>query len=346
MNLFFFAIGARDRASSRLRVWDHLEWARQSGFTVRADSQTALSVRRAGWAVYLRIAIRLPRWIYEFFWADVIFIQESLLLWPLLAFKRLGKNRQIIFDFSDPVDHAGPGFKGRLRKAMFGKMTQNADALMFENRAYESRLRDLGKPLWHFYGPVDARRYGEARAIVEQQGAVAGPVKLVWTGSPGTFDIIRPLLPVIDKIAAERPLELTLIGVESAEFEFHHAHVTVHRWEEKTEFSLVAKGALGLFRLPDDDSALLRGAGKLFIYLAAGVIPIATNRGISRDVMTESGLGFAVDNDADWSDVLQNAIEKAERKMADSQSARNFALKHLSYEEYRKQLALLFATAP
>jgi glycosyltransferase involved in cell wall biosynthesis len=285
---------------------------------------------------------RLPKWVYGFFWADVIFVQESLLLWPLLYFKRVGKNRRIIFDFSDPVDHAGPGLKGRLRKAMFGKMTQNADALMFENRIYESRLGELGKPLWHFYGPVDARRYKEARSELETLETFDSPVKLLWTGSPGTFEFIRPLLPIIDRIAAERPLELILIGVESAMFSFKHAKVTVHRWEEETEFSLVAKGTLGLFRLPEDDSALLRGAGKLFIYLAAGVIPVATNRGISRDVMNESGIGFAVDDAADWSDTLQKAINSVATMQPTSRSAQNFALEHLSYEAYRTQLALLF----
>jgi glycosyltransferase involved in cell wall biosynthesis len=225
---------------------------------------------------------------------------------------------------------------------MFRKMTQNADAIMFENRTYESRLGELGKPLWHFYGPVDARRYGEARSELEKLETAESSVKLLWTGSPGTFEFVRPLLPVIDQIAAERPLELILIGVESAMFTFQHAQVTAYRWEEETEFSLVAKGTLGLFRLPEDDSALLRGAGKLFIYLAAGVIPVATNRGISRDVMNDSGIGFPVDDAADWSDVLQKAIKLVANMQPASRSAQHYALEHLSYEAYRKQLALLF----
>ncbi|MGN3974585.1 hypothetical protein [Tsuneonella sp. SYSU-LHT278] len=345
MRLFLFAIGARDRASSRLRVWDHLDWLRGQGHAVECDSLTPRmsELTRAGLAG--RIIARLPRWIAAFFRADAIVIQETLLLWPLVPLRNLGKRRRLIFDFSDPVDriHAGRGALARLRALAFDRMVRGADVVMVENRRYEARLSGRARRIAHQYGPVDAVRYAQGRdqARSRAQGAGQSGLRIGWTGSPGTYRFIAPLIPIIDRIAAEVPIEIALIGVKAVPETVEHARLTLIDWTEGGEFTQVPSFDLALFRLEPTEDARWRGAGKLFIYMASGVPFLATKSGIAHDAMQESRVGFAVADDAHWEQALRTAIADGEERKRMSQASIAFAQDQLSYERYRTQLARL-----
>ncbi|MFN6933731.1 MAG: hypothetical protein ACK4NZ_01095 [Tsuneonella sp.] len=346
--VFLFAVGARDRASSRLRVWDHIDWLKEQGFDVQVDSQIADGITGAGMGTYVRAIMGLPRWLAKCFWADVLFIQESLVLWPIAFMKNIGRERRLVFDFSDPIDSVGSGFKAAIRRRLFSLMVGRADAVMVENRAYFGRLDGAAKQLAHFYGPVNASRYGAARLRSEAEGTASEerPLRFVWTGSPGTFAFVAPLLHEIDRLAATRSVTVSLIGAPDVDLDLQHAAMERHSWREETEFDLVAAADFGLFRLPPGNAGLLRGAGKLFIYLAAGVVPIASARGISADLMAESGLGIPVVDDTDWSGALQRASAMSVTERAEaSRRSRAFAANDLSYEAYRKRLVSLLGQA-
>jgi hypothetical protein len=332
-----FAIGARDRASSRLRIWDHVAWLEGRGHTVLADSLTppAAETTRAG--LIARILSRMPDWVAAFFRSDVVVIQEALLLWPLLYFKNLGKRRRAMFDFSDPVDRHGRGLKGVLRRFAFRRMVGLADVTMVENRSYQESLKDRSPAVAHFYGPVNAARYLAGR---EQSSAHARPAELRigWTGSRGTYGFIAPLMPVIDEIARDLPIEVMLIGVGEIDYTFRHATLTLLPWNEESEFSLVPTFDIGLFRLEPTADALWRGAGKLFIYMAAGVPFVASDLGIAHRAMAESDLGYPVSDDSDWDAVLRRAAQDKEGRRRMSERSLAYARDNLSYEAYRRAL--------
>ncbi|MBD8620610.1 hypothetical protein IFT67_16940 [Sphingomonas sp. CFBP 13728] len=341
MKIFLLAIGARDRASSRLRIWDHVDWLRGQDKSVRADSLVPLGAKVISIQLVARIIARVPRWIAAFLWADAIVLQEVLLLSPLLLIKNLGKDRRVVFDFSDPVDRHGSGWKGYIRRAAFELIVRRADIVMVENRSYLDLLRGRARTCMHFYGPVDATRYGGTRAALLPRRHDA-PVRIGWTGSPGTYRFIAPLMPVIDVIARDHPIEVMLIGVAAIDYDFRHATLRLVAWDETTEFATVPTFDLGLFRLDDSEDALWRGAGKLFIYMAAGVPFLANDRGIARDLMAEAGVGFRVAGGADWETVLRNAVANrdARDRMATASLDRAAML---SYEAYRATLMAALA---
>lgn len=344
MKLFMFAIGARDRASSRLRVWDHLEWLRGQGHDVVCDSLTPRMNELTRSVLAQRIFIRLPRWIAAFFRADAIVVQETLLLWPLLFLRNLGKRRRVVFDFSDPVDriHSGRGMVAGMRAFAFERMVRGADVILVENRRYEGLLMARARQIKHQYGPVDAARYSEGRTQVAAQPRGSDrPLRIGWTGSPGTYRFIAPLIPIIDRIAAEIPIEIALIGVRSIPEKISHAKLTLIEWNEVGEFTEVPALDLAIFRLEPSEDARWRGAGKLFIYMASGVPFLATDDGIAHDAMQESRVGFAVADDADWERKLRTAIADEEERERMSQASVAFANRELSYERFRMLLSRL-----
>ena len=339
MRLFAFAIGAQDRASSRLRVWDHVDWLRAQGNSIRIDSLAGPGMKKADARFLARLALRYPRWLLNFFWSDAVLVQESLALWPAVLLKNLGKRRTILFDFSDAVDRIGHGFRRRLRRKLFELLVRRADAVVVENGAYVGLLAAKARRCAQFYGPVDAARYRASREYLRASSAESGRLRIGWTGSPATYVFIAPLLPVIDELAREFPIELVLMGVKSVDYRFVSASLVTMDWSEDAEFDLVPTFDLGLFRLDGSEESHWRGAGKLFIYMAAGVPFVASDVGIAKAVMDESGIGFRVADEGRWLDVLRTAAGNPGAREVFAAKSLAFARDKLSYERYREQVS-------
>ena len=330
--LFVLAIGDRRRASSRLRVWDHLEALEGIITPGRSDCvvPTALVGRPA--ALALRLLCRAPLWLWWFARARVVYIQETLILWPLVSIAaRLGGKR-VIFDFSDPVDSIGHGLKRALRRFAFDRMVHGADHVIVENRCYQ---RDLPRnDVIQFYGPVNVTRYQADRAAAPQRRLDA-PLRVGWTGSPGTLHFIAPLFPHLDALAGEMKIELTLIGVTQVDYPFRHLPTTCLPWNEELEFAEVPKFDIGLHRLDQSSLSLKRGAGKIFIYMAAGVPFVTDARGIGANVVAESGAGTIVAKDADWPDRLRDILTDQPARREHAERGMDFATTEMSYDVFR-----------
>lgn len=332
--VFFLAIGARDRASSRLRVWDHVDWLRDQGFDVTAESVLLPAREHTRWRALARLVRRLPGWLAAFARADAVFVQETLILAPFL-WLRPSKKQRLVFDFSDPVDRAGTGLRGAVRRWAFARMVAGADAVVVENRGYMAKLAGKARRIEHQYGPVDARRYAPSQD--HSAGGDDRPLTVGWTGSPGTFGFIEPIFPALAGLHRTRPIELVLIGAPAQvpECPFPVSCIT---WDVDTEFAQLPTFDIGLFRLPPGPDGLWRGAGKLFIYIASGVHFVASDAGIAKDVMAETGFGSAVADDG-WDTPLAEAYDSVRAQAGRKPPAyRDYAAAHLSYEAYRARL--------
>ena len=288
-----------------------------------------------------RIVSRWPQWAWNFIHADRVFIQETLLLAPLMWIKRWVKPRHVVFDFSDPIDTIGSGLRNSMQQLGFASMTRSADHVVVENAAYLIALRGLGIKVSQFHGPVDVDRYHESACA--QPSRDKNIVRIGWTGSPGTLSFIAPLFPVLDGLARLHRIELMLIGVNSINYSFKFLSVYTREWSEAEEFQLVPSFDLGLFALDGSERSARRGAGKLFIYMASGVPFVATNLGIAQELLSLTASGYPVDSLADWSVVLEHAINSAEERGRKAITAVKYAQKHMSYSEYRRHLNVALA---
>jgi hypothetical protein len=336
VKIFILAVGDKRRASSRLRVWDHVDWLRAQGHEVTTDYVMPPDVQRVTVNVVWRTLVRWPRWAWQFLRADRVLIQETLLLAPLLWIKSWGKLRQVVFDFSDPVDTIGSGLRNRLQRLGFAAMTRGVNHVIVENATYLAELRCRGIAASQFYGPVDVDRYqAAARAQPPRDRSV---VRIGWTGSPGTLSFITPLFPVLDSLAGSHRIELMLIGVTAVEYNFQQLTVYTREWTEPDEFQIVPSFDLGLFALDSSERSKRRGAGKLFIYMAAGVPFVATHLGIARELLGLTAAGYPVDDMQAWIDVLTHAVKSTMDRRRISATAVSYAQKHMSYTAYRHHL--------
>jgi len=332
MRFFLLAVGDETRASSRLRIWAHRNWFAGQG-QVTADY--VVPDRVGGLRLLLRMVLRYPAWIIGFLRADVLLIQETLVLTPLVLLRGLFGRKVVIFDFSDPIDRHAHGLKGRLRKLGFRIMVRGSDHVMVENRRYLSDEMMQDKSASSFYGPIDVSRLKPRTASGK---APAEPVRIGWTGSPSTIHFLAPIFPALDRLSASLDIELVLMGSGAMPYDFTSLKVTLLPWSEAGEFELLPTLDLGLFALEHTDEGGRRGAGKLFLYLASGVSFAASDWGISSDVMKESGVGFPVRSPGDWETVLSAAISAPETRARFAEEGRAYAAANISYEVYRDRL--------
>lgn len=336
--IFVLAIGDRGRASSRLRVWDHVEALEAIAGPARADALVPMALAKRRLALAARLLIRCPLWFVWFLRARHIYIQETVILWPLVAFLAKPMHKVVVFDFSDPIDTFSNGLRGRLRKHGFDAMVRHATHVIVENRVYQ---RELPRAVVHqIYGPVNSARYAEG---VRQKPArrATSPLRIGWTGSPGTLQFIEPLFAPLDLLAGEVSIELVLIGVQRTMYDFKTLAVTCLPWDEEQEFTEVPEFDLGLHALDNTPAALKRGAGKLFIYMAAGVPFITDACGIGADVARESGVGTLVAEKANWPDRLRMILGDRETREIHSRKGMDYAHSHMSYEAFRDLLSHL-----
>ena len=335
--LFVLAIGDSRRASSRLRVWDHLDWFKEKWGKVYSDYVVPATITRTNLSLVFRLLIRLPVWTYQFFKADDVYIQESLWLAPLVMAKKLGKYRTVVYDFSDPVDLHGGRLVFRCRQWAFKVMTERSDHVIVENKYYLNALKERQPNLSHFYGPINVERYQAYNAESSIKAELSGAVNIGWTGSPATLKLIEPLFPVLDELAGDNQIALTLIGVTKVNYSFSKLNVRLLEWSEFKEFEEVPQFDIGLYRLDDSENSKRRGAGKLFIYMSAAVAYVASNKGIAKDLMSETNVGFPVDND-EWLQVLKKVVANSADRKRHGQNAVAYAYKNLSYQKFREKL--------
>jgi glycosyltransferase involved in cell wall biosynthesis len=346
LRVFLLAIGDRQRASSRLRVWDHVRWLEEQGHSVYADCVFPASITSFNRAALRHISVRISAWFRQLLFADAVVLQEAALVSPILILRRAFGRRNVVFDFSDPIDSGLSGVFGLYKRWCFWLAVRLADAVVCENRIYLRSLSWASAKLMHQYGPVDARRYADARSARALASSVAHrpPVRVGWTGSPGTFGMISFLIPILDELAEHHDIELQLVGVSSVDFVPKRLRISCLAWREEDEFHRVADFDLGIFALDGSDISLRRGAGKLFVYMAAGVPFIASDLGIAKDVMDEYALGFRVENRKLWRDRLSEALSNFEVRARYAALGQEIAATQLSYERYRGLLIELISS--
>jgi glycosyltransferase involved in cell wall biosynthesis len=339
--MFILAIGDRGRASSRLRVWDHVSHLRRTELKLHIDSVVPMVLARRKAALLLRLLLRYPLWCFWFLQAKKIFIQETLILWPLVCLLAKPMKKTIVFDFSDPIDSLGSGFVGRMRHYGFKAMIRHSSHVIVENPVYQKELPR--SDVYQFYGPVDTVSYGKGLEQKQNHPKSPGsPIRIGWTGSPGTLKFISPLFEHLDKLAEELNIELILIGISEHGHVFRKLNVTCLPWNEKKEFIEVPRFDLGLHALDHSPESLKRGAGKIFIYMASGVPFITDGFGIGACVVKKSNAGVLVSDKNNWRESLKSILKDESLRNKYSELGLSFSRKYMSYDKYRDLLKFLF----
>jgi len=267
-------------------------------------------------------------------WADVVFVQETLL--PQLVLARVRQRAGLIFDFSDPVhlpDDFTPSLidrltDGRWRSDRFDAIVSAATRVFIENEALSGRVEALGREPIVMRGPIDVDVFAPGAPKSR------GPLVIGWTGSPKTYRYLVPVLGVLEEVARlGHPMELHLVGAPEVP-RLRNVKVMRKKWGLDTEPTDVCEFDVAIHHLPDTPTTALRGGGKLLVYMAAGLPIVASRNGVGGQIIEHGRTGLLAATLEEWRDALTKLIVQDEFRTRLGERARQEAVTRHSYGAY------------
>lgn len=119
-------------------------------------------------------------------------------------------------------------------------------------------------------------------------------VEVVWVGSPATARLLAAHRPALQAILADPSVRLTLVGgsipaLGPAE------QIRVVAWSPEAEHEWLSTADYGLALQPRNEYADHKCGFKIIQYMAYGVVPIASDGPVHRQIVGDTGLLLAAD---------------------------------------------------
>ncbi|MEL7500614.1 MAG: glycosyltransferase family 4 protein [Planctomycetota bacterium] len=171
------------------------------------------------------------------------------------------------------------------------------------------------------------------------------PITIGWVGSGSTekyLEIIREPLEKLGKKHGDS-IQLTIVGGGS--FSLDHLAVVQHQWSFDEEVELLQSIDIGIMPLPDDEWSLGKSGGKARLYMACGIVPVATGIGFNSELIQHRLNGILISNIDDWYSSLEELIVDTSLRRQLSEAARIKIKEELSIDVTGKEYLRLLNDA-
>lgn len=169
----------------------------------------------------------------------------------------------------------------------------------------------------------------------------AGAPTIGWIGSPSTWENVRPLLPVLERVCAEHGARFRVIGAgKDAQADLFSAMELVE-WSEEQEVTEVQGFDIGIAPLIDAQFQRGKSGYKLIQYMACAVPAIASPVGANRTII-DSASGLFADTSDQWKDALDRLLGDPGLRQRLGSAARARAVEHYSLQAHAPRLIALF----
>ncbi|MDY7001275.1 MAG: glycosyltransferase family 4 protein [Thermodesulfobacteriota bacterium] len=235
------------------------------------------------------------------------------------------KSLKLAFDFDDALWTCHPNVPpGRAREKACAKglkrlrsVCSSVDLVLAGNmflaqkvRSYTDRVEVLPTPIdTEVYTP-DSGSLGDAPVTLDEEVTVG------WMGTscnlfflPNVFEMLRPLAG---------NTQFLVVSDEPYPFPQGFSHAAFLHWNSDLEVLHLREMDIGLMPLTNDEYTRGKCGFKLLQYMACGVVPVASDVGFNREIITHGQDGFLVKHPSEWIRYVGLLVQDAylRRKMA------------------------------
>lgn len=282
-------------ASSRYRAFQLADGLSAHGWTLRFDPLAEWRGSAPNRVAGVARRIRRLRTIGGD--ASVLVVQKEPLMPPSLRRLVTGSLRSadapIVWDIDDAV---WLGRRGA--EAMAIDMCTIADHVVAGNRLLGEWAERHGAPevtvVPTCFDPAGAPPASTAAASVDTP-------RVVWVGSPATAPLVEPFAAVLRNALDSLPgLSIEFVGGPPPAALRGHDRVVATSWSPGSEREALAAADFGLALQDRGEYADHKCGFKIVQYLAYGIVPIASDGPVHRDIVGDHGLlvGTPADSDA------------------------------------------------
>lgn len=243
--------------------------------------------------------------------ADLVWVYAELFPYLPAGFERLAFRGgvPVVYDFDDAFFHQYDAARRSLvRRVLAGKLEpllRGAALCVCGNahlRHYAERFSDRTALVPTV---VDTDTY-----LPTRRGRDAS-LSIGWIGTPSTWQYVRPLLPVLAELAAERRVRVRVIGAGTSAEADRFDGLDLVDWREDTEIAEVQRMDIGIMPLPDESWARGKSGYKLIQYMACGLPVVASPVGVNAEIVVESETGFLARTPEEWRTALVTLLDDA-----------------------------------
>lgn len=254
-----------------------------------------------------------------------------------LAFR---SGKPVVYDFDDAIFHIYDSSSNPLVRHLLGRklepLLSRAAACTCGNdylARYAARYcdRTLVVPT-----VVDTDIYEPAE---DDRG---GPATIGWIGSPSTWPLVRPLLPLLAELHRSHQVRFRAVGAGRRAEADRFEGLDLIEWSEQSEVAEVQAMDIGI--MPLIDSPFVRGKSgyKLIQYMACGLPTVASPIGVNADIVEPGRTGFLATTIDEWRQALKALIGDAALRRHLGTEGRRKAVRAYSLQSQAPRLVELF----
>lgn len=277
--------------------------------------------------------------------ADLLWVYAELFPYLPAAFERFAFLRSVpvVYDFDDAFFHQyDDNARPAIRRLLGGKLEpllRGANACACGNaylRDYAARFCDTTIIMPTV---VDTDVWRPAARDP------AAPVSIGWIGTPSTWAYMRPLLPLLAELAADRGIRVRVVGAGAQAQADRFDGVDLIGWSEATEIAEVASMDIGIMPLPDELWARGKSGYKLIQYMACGLPVVASPVGVNAEIVEDGVTGYLARSSEQWRAALVALLDDAARRRRMGQAGRQRAEARYSLAHCAPQMVSLLHQA-
>lgn len=182
---------------------------------------------------------------------------------------------------------------------------------------------------------VDAGRFVPVNTYEGSEEVTVG-----WTGTYSTKPFLDLLRPVLRKLAERVRFKLRVIG--NFDYQLPGVDLEVIRWSKETEVEDLQAIDIGVYPLPLDDWVIGKSGLKAIQYMAFGLPVVATDAGITSQVVRDGETGILVRTQDEWLEALERLVRDPALRRRLGEAGRRDVLAKYSTKviagEYRRVL--------
>lgn len=172
-----------------------------------------------------------------------------------------------------------------------------------------------------------------------------GPVVIGWSGSGSTIEHLRPLLPVLERLAARVGNRVQVRVMGDAAFTHAPLGLRGEAWSPAAELELLRRMDIGLMPLPDDEWSRGKCGLKALVAMSVGAATVMSPVGVNREIVRHGESGFLAGADDEWLEVLTRLVDDADLRRRVGDAGRQRVIDAYSVARWEPALTALIESA-
>lgn len=346
MRIHFYTKYDRQGASSRYRTYQYQAFLKEVGFQNRCFPLFTNDYLQDRYTKGRRGSRFVD--FYQRRWSDMerikdcelAVIEKELLPYLPAAFEKRAFQaaRHKILDFDDAVFmnyqlHPNPVVRLALQKKI-DRLMAMSDGVIGGSRFLCEYALQHAQQVWYVPTTVDVEKY----SLHDHDHD--GLISVGWIGTPWSARYLPVIRGALQRVAREVSVRLIVVGAPAPQWEGIQSQSVP--WSEEKEAEWIRWMDIGIMPLVDSPFERGKCGLKILQYMAAGVVPVASDVGGNRDLITPGVDGFLCSKEEEWVESLLDLARNPERRAQIGQAARTKAEKEFSLSVWAPRLAGIY----